>query len=167
MSLNRCLIAEFLGTFLLVLFGCGSVVTNEVFAGAVTLVGVALAFGLIIMVVVDTLGAVSGAHINPAVSVGLAAAGLFPWKRVVPYVAVQCLGAFAASYFHAEVIVPERPSTLAATVPRTVDGDFREAESWTVEFTLAAILMLVILRVATGPKEGQAGAGLTIGMTVA
>lgn len=161
------LFAEFVGTFTLVLAGCGAIVVNEVSGGAVTHPGVALVFGLVVLAMIDAFGDISGAHINPAVTIAFAAAGRFRWGRVAPYVLVQCLGAIAACYFVAEVITPERESLLGATVARTVDGDFREAESWAVEFALTAILMLVILRVATGSKERGLAAGVTIGAVIA
>jgi glycerol uptake facilitator protein len=96
-SLRNCFLAEVLGTFLLVLFGCGAVHV-DVLAGALTgLWQVGIAWGLAIMLATYTIGPISGAHINPAITVGLAAWGEFPWRKVPAYVAAQLVGAFAAA----------------------------------------------------------------------
>src|SRR6187399_2840507 len=90
-------IGEFVGTFALVFAGTGAIVINEISGGAVTHVGVAITFGLIVLAMIYTVGDVSGAHLNPAVSLGFYAARRFPLCEVVPYVLSQCAGAFAAS----------------------------------------------------------------------
>lgn len=89
--------AEFLGTFLLVLVGCGAAIISSAFPNVgIGLLGVALAFGLAQLVMVYMIGHISGSHINPAVSVGLYVAGRFPASRLLPYIVAQTLGAIAA-----------------------------------------------------------------------
>src|SRR6516165_8648818 len=89
--------AEFVGTFGLVFAGTGAIVVNELSGGAITHVGVALTFGLIVLVMIYTFGDVSGAHLNPAVTVGFWAARRMPLGEVPVYVCSQVLGAVAAS----------------------------------------------------------------------
>src|SRR5689334_8481320 len=93
----RRLAAEVLGTFALVFSGTGAIVINDVSGGTVTNVGIALTFGLIVLAMVYALGDVSGAHLNPAVTLGFFAARRFEGRWVVPYIAGQCVGAFLAS----------------------------------------------------------------------
>src|SRR5438045_2942138 len=93
----RSLAAEAFGTFALVFAGTGAIVVNDVHGGAVSHVGVALTFGLVVLAMIYALGDVSGAHLNPAVTLGFFAARRFPARSVAPYVASQCAGAFAAS----------------------------------------------------------------------
>src|SRR5438046_939341 len=98
MSLSKRSAAEFLGTFWLVFGGCGSAVLAAAFPGVgIGLLGVSLAFGLTVLTMAYAIGHISGCHLNPAVTVGLAAAGRFPRREVVPYVAAQCLGAVAGA----------------------------------------------------------------------
>src|SRR6201747_2514023 len=90
--------AEFLGTFWLVLGGCGSAVLAAAFPGVgVGLLGVALAFGLSVLTMAYAVGPISGGHFNPAVSVGLAVAGRFSWGELIPYIIAQVVGAIAAA----------------------------------------------------------------------
>ncbi len=91
------LIAEFLGTFCLVFAGTGAIVIDTVTGGAVSHVGVALTFGLIVLAMIYTIGDISGAHINPAVTIGFFAARRFEARSVLPYVGSQCAGALVAS----------------------------------------------------------------------
>src|SRR5687768_17086145 len=93
----RVLIAEMIGTFALVFAGTGAIVINDVSGGAVTHPGIALTFGLIVLAMIYTLGDVSGAHLNPAVTIGFWAARRFPGKTVLPYIAAQLAGALLAS----------------------------------------------------------------------
>lgn len=97
MPLKVRLVAEFIGTFWLVLGGCGSAVLAAKFPGGIGLLGVAVAFGLTVLTMAYALGHISGCHLNPAVSVGLAAGGRFSWSEVVPYAIAQVVGAIAAA----------------------------------------------------------------------
>jgi aquaporin Z len=97
MSMMKASGAEFLGTFWLVLGGCGSAVLAAAFPGVgIGLHGVSLAFGLTVLTMAYAIGHISGCHLNPAVSIGLWAGGRFPAARLLPYIAAQVLGAVAA-----------------------------------------------------------------------
>ncbi|QDT63939.1 MIP/aquaporin family protein [Calycomorphotria hydatis] len=152
----RPLLAEFLGTFCLVFAGCGAVVVNEVTGGAVGLVGIALTFGVIVMAVIYALGDVSGAHINPAATFSFFLAGKFPASRILPYVLVQCAGAIVAAFL-LKFLHPESVD-LGQTVPRDT-----VMQSFVMEIVLTAVLMFIVLRVATGSKEQGLMAGIAIG----
>ena len=98
MALRIRLIAEFIGTFWLVLGGCGSAVLAAAFPGVgIGLLGVSAAFGLTVLTMAFAIGHISGCHLNPAVSVGLAAGGRFSWSEVLPYTIAQVLGAIVAA----------------------------------------------------------------------
>src|SRR3954468_5626553 len=95
-EMKRC-VAELIGTFVLVFAGTGAITINEVSGGAVTHVGIALTFGLVVLALIYALGEVSGAHLNPAVTLGFCLAGRFPLRRAPSYVLCQCAGALLAS----------------------------------------------------------------------
>lgn len=155
----RAFLSEIVGTFVLVFVGTGAVIANGYSGGAVTLPGIALAFGLAVVVLVYALGEVSGAHMNPAVTVGLCAAGKFPAESVGPYIACQCLGAFLASLTLR--IIFGAVHGLGGTTP--AQSNF---QAFAMEFFTTFILMLVILCVIVGAKEKGITAGLVIGGVV-
>src|SRR5215469_3580200 len=98
MHMGKRAVAEFIGTLWLVLGGCGSAVLDAAFPSlGIGFVGVALAFGLTVLTMAYALGHVSGAHFNPAVTIGLWAGGRFPARDIIPYIIAQCLGAVAAA----------------------------------------------------------------------
>ena len=140
------LAGEFIGTFSLVFAGTGAIVVNETSNGAVTHVGVALTFGLVVLAMIYTVGDISGAHLNPAVSLGFFAARRFSMREVIPYIVSQCAGAFAASGV-LRLLFP-RDATLGATLPAG-----SATQSFVLELVLTAILMFVILSVSTGAAE--------------
>src|SRR5947209_3669660 len=113
------LTAELFGTFALVFAGTGAIVINDDRAGAITHVGIALTFGLVVLAMIYSVGDVSGAHLNPAVTVGFAAAGRFEAKQAVPYLASQCAGALIASLV-LRLLFPSHPN-LGATLPAGSD----------------------------------------------
>ena len=113
----RKLTAEALGTFSLVFAGTGAIVVNQMSGGAVTHVGVSLTFGLVVLAMIYSLGDISGAHLNPAVTIGFWLSRRFPGREVPSYVASQCTGALAAS-ITLRVLFPEN-HTLGATQPAT------------------------------------------------
>jgi MIP family channel proteins len=157
--MKRCF-SEMLGTFVLVFAGTGAIVVNQVSGGVITHVGIALTFGLVVLAMIYTFGDVSGAHLNPAVTVGFFLAKRFPGASVLPYIASQCAGAFLASGA-LRFLFPEH-STLGATLP---SGPV--SQSFVMELILTFFLMLVILSVSTGAKEKGITAGIAVGAVIA
>lgn len=155
----RKYVAELLGTFALVFCGTGAIVINQESGGAITHVGIAITFGLIVMAMIYTFGDISGAHLNPAVTIAFAIAGRFKLKEVFPYIISQLAGAFLASVT-LKYLFPAN-ETLGATLPAGT-----AMQSFILEFILTFFLMLVIIHVATGSKEQGMFAGLAIGSTV-
>ena len=153
-------LAEAFGTFALLLAGCGAMVVDDAFGGAVTHVGVALAWGLVVMVVIDAIGDLSGAHINPAVTIAFWTDGQFPGRDVGPYLVAQLTGGLAACLM-LWLLVPDHP-TLGATVPA-----IGQARGLLLETLLSLLLMGVILNVSTGAKEKSLRASMAVGGTVA
>ena len=154
------LFAEFLGTFILVFAGTGAIVTDHATGSTLGHVGVSLVFGLVVLAMIHTFGDVSGAHLNPAVTVGFAVAGRFSWKDVPGYATAQLAGAFTASLMVKLLLSNE--ASLGATLPA---GSV--IQSFILEVILTAILMLVILSVSTGSKEKGITAGIAIGAVIA
>lgn len=154
------LIAECLGTFILVFAGTGAIVVNAASHGVIGHAGIALTFGLVVMAMIYTFGDVSGAHLNPAVTIGFAVARRFSWREVPGYVAAQGIGACGASGL-LHVLFPD-DGQLGATVPA---GPVMQ--SFVFEIVLTAILMLAILSVSTGAKEKGITAGIAIGGVIA
>ncbi|MBY0230924.1 MAG: aquaporin [Gemmataceae bacterium] len=143
----RKLAAEAFGTFCLVFAGTGAIIANDL-TGAVTHVGVSLTFGLVVFAMIQAVGGVSGAHLNPAATLGLCLAGRFSWKSMPGYVAAQCAGAFAASLALRSMFASH--PTLGATLPV---GD--PSRSFVLEIVLTLILVFVALG-STGPLAGAA-----------
>lgn len=156
----RRYVAEAIGTFALVFAGTGAIVINDVSNGAITHVGIALTFGLVVVAMIYSLGDVSGAHLNPAVTIGFWAARRLDSATVVPYIAAQLIGGFAASGL-LRVLFLNHP-TLGATLPA---GPWWQ--SFILEVVLTFLLMFVILSVSTGAKQKGITAGIAIGATVA
>jgi MIP family channel proteins len=157
-TLRQCLLAEVLGTAILLLFGTGAAVVNEQ-THALGHTGVAAAFGLVVFILIQSLGPVSGCHINPAVTIGFWAMGRFPAKRVLPYVLAQLVGALIGSGLVKLLAGPG--SLLGATLPA-----HGAMQALVIEIALTFWLMLVILRVTSGSKEEGILAGLVISATV-
>ena len=154
------LIAESIGTFALVFAGTGAIVIDGVSGGSVTHVGVALTFGLSVLAMIYTLGDISGAHINPAITIGFWFSGRFAGRNVLPYVASQCAGAFVASAILRFLFPQNR--LLGTTLPAGPPW-----QSFVLEFILTAILMFVILGVSTGAREKGITAGIVVGSVIA
>ncbi len=156
---RKRLLAEAFGTFALVFAGTGAIVMNDVSGGAVTHVGIALTFGLVVMAMIYAVGDISGAHLNPAVSIAFWLAKRFPLRSVAPYIASQLIGATAASLLLRLLFAHP---TLGATHPAGSAW-----QSFGLELVLTAILMFVILGVSTGAKEKGLLAGVAIGGVIA
>jgi aquaporin NIP len=152
--------AEGLAAFALVAAGCGAVIANAQYHGALGAVGVALAFGLVIMVMVYATGHLSGAHINPAVTIGFTLTRHFPPRDAIAYVAAQLAGAVAAALVLL-VLWPDKPADLGATVPTVAVG-----RAFLYELLLTAVLMFVIMAVATDTRAVGAAAAIAIGGTI-
>jgi aquaporin NIP len=152
-------VAEIIGTFALVFCGTGAIIIDNVSKGGVTHVGVAITFGLIVMAMIYGLGDVSGAHLNPAVSIAFTLAGRLPLKSLGIYVASEIVGAFLAS-LTLRLLFPT-DELLGTTLPAGSAG-----QSFVLEFLLTFFLMLVIMGVATGSKEQGLFAGIAIGSVI-
>lgn len=159
MPLHKKLSSEAFGTFWLVLAGTGAIVVNDL-TGALTHFGVACAFGLVVYIMISALGDISGAHFNPAVTLGFYLAKRLPGKAVVPYIASQIVGAVLASIV-VHWLFPSH-TTLGITSP---SGSY--TQTWVLEAILTMGLMFVILGVSTGASEKGITAALAIGGTVA
>jgi len=155
----RKLTAEAFGAFALVFCGTAAIVIDAQ-SGAVTHVGVAITFGLIVFAMISAIGDISGAHLNPAVTLGFWFAGRVEGRTVLPFILSQCAGAILASVV-VRILFPLGGS-LGATLPAGTAG-----QSFLLELLLTTALMFVILNVSTGAKEKGLTAGLAIGAVVA
>jgi len=155
----RKYVAELLGTYALVFAGTGAIIIDQETHGSITHVGVAITFGLVIMSMIYAFGDISGAHLNPAVSIAFTVARKFPVKELLPFIISQLAGALLAS-LTLKFLFPAN-QLLGATIPAGSSG-----QSFVLEFILTFFLMLVIINVATGSKERGLFAGLAIGSIV-
>ncbi|QJX48902.1 aquaporin [Hymenobacter taeanensis] len=155
----RRYVSEVLGTFAVIFCGTGAIVINQESHGAITHVGIAITFGLIVTSMIYAFGPISGAHFNPAVSIAFTAARKFPVRELLPYVLSQLLGAVLASAT-LRFLFPAN-ALLGATLPAG-----SELQSFVLEFILTYFLMLVIMNVAYGSKEQGLFAGVAIGGVV-
>lgn len=158
-ELRRQLLAEYVGTFALVFAGCGSIMVAERFPGTVAPGAVPAVFGLVVAAMIYAVGHISGAHFNPAVTLGFAAVGRFPKARVPAYWLAQVLGALSASAALAWLLPTGHG--FGATVPAVPAF---QAAVW--EGILTFFLMFVIISVATDTRAHGPVAGLAIGATV-
>jgi aquaporin Z len=156
--MKKKLTAEFLGTYFLVFAGTGAVVIDQI-THSLTHVGIALTFGLVVTALIYTFGHISGAHFNPAVTIGFFLLGDTTKRDAISYVIVQLLGAILASM--TLLLLFGNVARLGATLPRGT-----EIQSFGVEFILTFFLMMIILGSAVHGKAIQSFAGLAIGATV-
>ena len=159
---TRKYVAEAIGTFSLVFAGTGAIVANEASQGDVTHVGIALTFGLIVLAMIYAIGDISGAHINPAVTIAFCVAKRFEPRHVLPYIIAQCAGAIAASFLL--VWLFPQSESYGGTVPMS---GMSALHAFVIELILTWLLMFVILGVSTGSKEKGLYAGVAVGSTVA
>jgi aquaporin Z len=158
--MKRKILSEFLGTFGLVFTGCGAVVVNDLTGGVIGHLGINIVFGLAVMAMVYSFGDVSGAHINPAVTIAFWLSGRFPLKEVGPYIIAQCIGSIVACAL-LWYLFPDDSTYLGATL---VSGTIMQ--SFVLEVIITFLLMLIIIMVATGSKEVGTLAGIAIGAAV-
>jgi MIP family channel proteins len=159
-DLGRRAAAEGLAAFALVFAGCGAIVADARYGDALGAVGVSLVFGLIIMVMIYATGHLSGAHINPAVTIAFTLTRHFPARDAVAYVGAQLLGASVAAFVLLAAWA-DKPAALGATVPSVEVGT-----ALLYEVLLTAFLMFVIIAVATDTRAVGAAAAIAIGGTV-
>jgi aquaporin NIP len=169
MKIFKATVAEFIGTFSLVFVGCGAVTADQIYNHSVGHVGISLAFGLVIMVMIYAVGHISGAHFNPAVTISFTLNRHFPVNLVLPYIVAQCLGAIAAAYvllftYNPILHAKNAAAVLDLGVTQPANGSLATAIIW--EFLLTFILMFVITAVATDTRAVGSAAGISIGGTV-
>ncbi|HET6256041.1 MAG TPA: aquaporin [Puia sp.] len=152
-------VSEIIGTFALVFCGTGAIIIDNVTKGGVSHAGVAITFGLIVMAMIYGLGDISGAHLNPAVSIAFTLAGRLPLKSLGVYIVSEIAGAFLAS-LTLKLLFPT-DELLGTTLPAGAAW-----QSFVLELLLTFFLMLVIMGVATGPKEQGLFAGIAIGSVI-
>lgn len=152
-------LAELVATFFLVFCGTGAIVINQETGGTITNTGIAISFGIIVTVMIFAYGRVSGAHMNPAVTLSLVALKLHPKKELLPYIIVQLIGGILASL----VLLLLFPTNtfLGTTLPSGTVW-----QSFVLEFILTFLLMLVILMTSQGRRVEQYFAPIAIGLTV-
>ncbi len=161
LPIDRNLVAEAIGTFILVFIGTGAVVVNNVSQGVITHLGVSIVFGAVVAALIYTLGHISGAHFNPAVTIAFWQSGFFPRQRVIPYILAQCVGAITASTLLRGVF--GLVANLGATLPRQNNW----LQALLLETVLTFILMFVIFGSGLDRRAPIGFAGLAIGLTVA
>ncbi|KAJ7959003.1 Aquaporin NIP1-1 [Quillaja saponaria] len=160
-SILQKIVAEFLGTYILIFAGCGAALVNKVQPFGI--VGIAIVWGLALMAAIYSLGHVSGAHFNPAVTIALAATGKFSWKNVPTYVLSQLLGGILAS-LTLKVLFHDQED-IHATMTQYSDS-ISDLEAITWEFIITFILMLTICGAGTDHRGSKDLAGVAIGVTL-
>ena len=161
MKHSRELLAEFIGTFVMIFAGTGAVMVDKISNGAVTHLGISIVFGAVVTALIYSLGHISGAHFNPAVTLAFWSGGFFRRSLVLPYIVAQVLGAIAASGLLRLSL--GTVGNLGATMP--LNGDWRQ--SLILETVLTFILMLVIFGSGLDRRAHIGSAGIAIGLTVA
>ncbi len=156
----REVLAEAIGTFILVFAGTGAVMANQLSDGAVTHLGISFVFGAVVAALIYSLGHISGAHFNPAVTLAFWTTGFFSKRLVLPYIMGQSLGAIAASFLL--LISLGKVANLGATLPLNDNW----LQSLILELVLTFILMFVILGSGLDRRAPIGFAGLAIGLTV-
>jgi MIP family channel proteins len=161
MSHSRAILAEFLGTFVLIFTGTGAIAVDRLSSGSITHLGISLVFGAVVAALIYSLGHISEAHFNPAVTLAFWSGGFFRRSLVFPYIMAQSLGAIAASLLIR--ISLGSVGNLGATLPKS--GNW--GQSLVLEFVLTFILMLVIFGSGLDRRAHIGFAGIAIGLTVA
>jgi MIP family channel proteins len=159
LSLGRRAAAEGIAAFALVFAGCGAIIADAEH-GDLGTIGIALVFGLVIMVMVYATGHLSGAHINPAVTLAFTLTRHFPGRDAVAYIAAQLVGATVAAALLLAVWT-DQPAALGATTPSIPTGS-----ALVYEVVMSMFLMFVIMAVATDTRAAGAAAAIAIGGTI-
>ncbi|CAL0306477.1 unnamed protein product [Lupinus luteus] len=154
------LVAEVVGTYFLIFAGCASVVLNKNNDNVVTLPGISIVWGLVVMVLVYSVGHISGAHFNPAVTIAFATTRRFPWKQVPAYVATQVLGSTLASGT-LRLIFSGKENQFPGTIPAGSN-----LQAFVIEFIITFYLMFIISGVATDDRAISELGGIAVGSTV-
>ncbi|KAF3451335.1 hypothetical protein FNV43_RR07430 [Rhamnella rubrinervis] len=154
------LIAEVVGTYFVIFAGCGAVVVNLAMDKVVTSPGISITWGLVVMVMVYSVGHISGAHFNPAVTIAFATTKRFPWKQVPPYIVAQVIGSTLANGT-LRLMFSGKQNHFAGTMPAGSD-----MQSFVIEFIITFYLMFVVSGVATDNRAIGELAGLAVGSTV-
>jgi aquaporin NIP len=157
--IKKCFL-EALGTFAIVFFGCGSVMVADRFPGSMPPGATALVFGLVVTAMVYTLGHLTGAHLNPAVTLGFVVGKHFERENALAYIVSQCLGGILASFFLGWLL--PGATTYGASLPAVPT---LQAVVW--EFCLTFFLMLAVVSVATDTRAVGSMAGVVVGGVVA
>lgn len=152
-------IAELIGTFFLVLIGPGAAMVNAASGGTIGHAGVALAFAFVIVAMIHAVGHLSGAHLNPAVTLAFWSVRRFPAREVIPYIVAQCFGAILASLSLYAIL--GHVGRMGATVPSIPVG-----AAFGMEWLLSFALMFVIMAVATDERVADGFAAIAVGLTV-
>lgn len=158
-SLTRKIGAEFVGTFILIFSAAAGPIVNQKYNGAETLIGNAACAGLAVMVVILSTGHISGAHLNPSLTIAFAALRHFPWVQVPAYVAAQVSASICASFALKAVFHPFMAGGV--TVPSVSYG-----QAFAIEFVITFILLFVVTAVATDTRAVGELAGIAVGATV-
>ncbi|KAF8050469.1 hypothetical protein N665_1961s0001 [Sinapis alba] len=158
--LTQKLIAELIGTYFIIFSGCGVVVVNVLYGGKVTFPGICVTWGLIVMVMIYSVGHISGAHFNPAVTICFAIFRRFPWYQVPSYIGAQLAGSLLAS-LTLRLMFKVTPEAFFGTTP--ADSVARALVS---EIIISFLLMFVISGVATDSRAIGELAGIAVGMTI-
>lgn len=158
-SLAKKVVAEFIGTFILIFAGTATAIVNQKTGGSVTLLGLAASGGLGIMIVILSTGHISGAHVNPSLTIAFAALRQFPWIQVPAYMGAQVLGSICAAFVLKLIFHPFGGGGV--TIPA---GSY--AQAFALEFIITFNLMFVVTAVATDTRAVGELAGIAVGATV-
>lgn len=158
-SLAKKVVAEFIGTFILIFAGTATAIVNQKTDGSVTLLGLAASGGLAIMIVILSTGHISGAHVNPSLTIAFAALRQFPWIQVPAYMGAQVLGSICAAFALKLIFHPF--GSGGVTIP---SGSY--AQAFALEFIITFNLMFVVTAVATDTRAVGELAGIAVGATV-
>ncbi|KAJ7538014.1 hypothetical protein O6H91_11G031200 [Diphasiastrum complanatum] len=157
--ITKKVLSEFVGTFILLFAAAGAAIVNEKTGGSLTVPGCAAAAGLAVMIIIFSTGHISGAHINPAVTLSFASLRHFPWMEVPLYIIAQVGGSISASYALKAIFHPDLHGGVI-----TPQGGYSQV--FVLEFVTSAILMFVVTAVATDTRAVGELAGIAVGMTV-